>query len=74
MNHQVIKPSNITNDDEAAAMAAMFQQQTANWEETQEKMSQLVALRLPSLCYLAHIVPNEHCFSSLSSTRHPHLL
>ncbi|KAI0343058.1 DWNN-domain-containing protein [Trametopsis cervina] len=35
-----IKPSNITQDDEAAAMAAMFQQQTANWEETQEKMSQ----------------------------------
>jgi hypothetical protein len=30
-------------DDEAAAMAAMFQAQTANWEETQEKMSQLVS-------------------------------
>lgn len=28
------------NEDEAAAMAAMFQAQTANWEETQEKMSQ----------------------------------
>jgi len=27
------------NEDEAAAMAAMFQAQTANWEETQEKMS-----------------------------------
>ncbi|KAI9445590.1 DWNN-domain-containing protein [Lactarius indigo] len=26
-------------DDEAAAMAAMFQAQSANWEETQEKMS-----------------------------------
>jgi protein MPE1 len=26
-------------EDEAAAMAAMFQAQTANWEETQEKMS-----------------------------------
>ena len=38
-----IKPSNITKDDEAAAMAAMFQAQTANWEETQEKMSQLVS-------------------------------
>ncbi|EKM50470.1 uncharacterized protein PHACADRAFT_263782 [Phanerochaete carnosa HHB-10118-sp] len=35
-----IKPSTITKDDEAAAMAAMFQAQTANWEETQEKMSQ----------------------------------
>ena len=30
-------------DDEAAAMAAMFQAQSANWEETQEKMSQLVS-------------------------------
>ncbi|KAH9995415.1 DWNN domain-containing protein [Russula compacta] len=27
------------NEDEAAAMAAMFQAQSANWEETQEKMS-----------------------------------
>jgi protein MPE1 len=38
-----IKPSAVTNDDEAAAMAAMFQAQTANWEETQEKMTQLVS-------------------------------
>ncbi|KAI0305857.1 DWNN-domain-containing protein [Multifurca ochricompacta] len=30
-------------DGEAAAMAAMFQAQSANWEETQEKMSQLVS-------------------------------
>ncbi|KAJ7116047.1 DWNN domain-containing protein [Mycena epipterygia] len=36
------KPAAATNDDdEASAMAAMFQAQTANWEETQEKMSQL---------------------------------
>jgi hypothetical protein len=34
--------SNVANDDEAAAMAAMFQAQSANWEEAQEKMSQLV--------------------------------
>lgn len=33
----------MTKDDEAAAMAAMFQAQTQNWEETQEKMSQLVS-------------------------------
>ncbi|TDL23587.1 DWNN-domain-containing protein [Rickenella mellea] len=33
-----IAPS-IGNDDEAKAMAAMFQAQTENWEETQEKMS-----------------------------------
>lgn len=31
-----------TEDSEAAAMAAMFQAQNANWEETQEKMTQLV--------------------------------
>ncbi|KIK61793.1 hypothetical protein GYMLUDRAFT_42840 [Collybiopsis luxurians FD-317 M1] len=31
--------SNVANDDEAAAMAAMFQAQSANWEETQEKMA-----------------------------------
>ena len=30
-------------EGEAAAMAAMFQAQSANWEETQEKMSQLVS-------------------------------
>ncbi|KAI8996331.1 DWNN domain-containing protein [Trametes punicea] len=36
----------VTKEDEAAAMAAMFQAQTANWEETQEKMSQLVAIRI----------------------------
>ena len=54
-----IKPSNITKDDEAAAMAAMFQAQTANWEETQEKMSQLVsrsAIFVP--CSTSR--PNEH--------------
>ena len=33
----------VTKEDEAAAMAAMFQAQTQNWEETQEKMSQLVS-------------------------------
>ncbi|KZT09993.1 DWNN-domain-containing protein [Laetiporus sulphureus 93-53] len=36
----------VTNEDEAAAMAAMFQMQSANWEETQEKMSH--AARIPS--------------------------
>ncbi|KII87351.1 hypothetical protein PLICRDRAFT_55314 [Plicaturopsis crispa FD-325 SS-3] len=35
--------SSAAQDDEASAMAAMFQAQTANWEETQEKMSQLVS-------------------------------
>ena len=31
-------------DDEEAAIAAMFQTQTANWEEAQEKLSQSVSL------------------------------
>ncbi|KAG6335833.1 hypothetical protein ID866_3247 [Astraeus odoratus] len=34
-----IPKNSVTQEDEAAAMAAMFQAQTANWEETQEKMS-----------------------------------
>ena len=33
----------VTEEDEAAAMAAMFQAQSANWEEAQEKMSQSVS-------------------------------
>ncbi|KAJ7577035.1 DWNN domain-containing protein [Mycena floridula] len=37
------------SSDEAAAMAAMFEAQTANWEETQEKMSQ--AQRISSSNY-----------------------
>lgn len=45
-----IPKNDVTKDDEAAAMAAMFQAQTANWEETQEKMSQLVS-RLRAFCY-----------------------
>lgn len=40
---QMTVVSNVTKEDEAAAMAAMFQAQTQNWEETQEKMSQLVS-------------------------------
>jgi protein MPE1 len=38
-----VPKNSVTKEDEAAAMAAMFQAQTANWEETQEKMSQLVS-------------------------------
>jgi protein MPE1 len=34
--------SAVVKEDEAAAMAAIFSAQTQNWEETQEKMSQLV--------------------------------
>jgi hypothetical protein len=56
---QTVIPNNITDGDEAAAMAAMFQQQTANWEETQEKMSQLVLPRYAPLCSVVQLVPNE---------------
>ncbi|PIL25127.1 transcription factor [Ganoderma sinense ZZ0214-1] len=34
----------VTQEDEAEAMAAMFQAQTANWEEAQEKMSHAVKI------------------------------
>ncbi|OBZ73552.1 putative RING finger protein P8B7.15c [Grifola frondosa] len=44
--------SAVTKEDEAAAMAAMFQAQTANWEETQEKMSQLVSHPCGFLVYV----------------------
>ncbi|KAJ3721212.1 DWNN domain-containing protein [Lentinula raphanica] len=39
--------SNVATDDEAAAMAAMFQAQSANWEETQEKMSHATRIYNP---------------------------
>ncbi|TFY66257.1 hypothetical protein EVG20_g4833 [Dentipellis fragilis] len=39
----------IATGDESAAMNAMFQAQAANWEETQEKMSQLVSRHAISL-------------------------
>ncbi|KAI0644238.1 DWNN domain-containing protein [Trametes meyenii] len=39
-----VVPNVVTEEDEAAAMAAMFQAQTANWEETQEKMSHAVRI------------------------------
>jgi protein MPE1 len=52
----------VTKDDEAAAMAAMFQAQTANWEETQEKMSQLVS-RLRAFCHSSRTsLMNVICF------------
>lgn len=42
--------SAVTKDDEAAAMAAMFQASAANWEETQERLSQLVSPESGFLC------------------------
>lgn len=52
--------SSVTNDDEQAAVAAMFQAQTANWEETQEKMSQLVP-PYAGFCQRSRPISNEHC-------------
>ncbi len=58
-SQQPVISNNITKDDEAAAMAAMFQAQTANWEETQEKMSQLV-LPLGAFDLCSSAFSNEH--------------
>lgn len=61
MNSQVKIGTNIAKDDELKAMAAMFQQQTANWEETQEKMSQLVS-RLAIFVLRSTDLSNEHSY------------
>ena len=49
-------------------MAAMFQQQSANWEETQEKMSQLVLPSFVFLLVVVEVVPNAHCFFTPTPT------
>ena len=47
---------NVTEDEEAAAVAAMFKAQTENWEETQEKMSQWVpSIQLPNTSLCTHL-------------------
>ena len=51
-------PAVNTPEDEAAAMAAMFQAQTANWEEAQEKMSQLVSRIRAVFCRVVHFLMN----------------
>lgn len=48
-------------------MAAMFQAQSANWEETQEKMSQLVSPICGSLVLVVVLSSNELRFSPLPS-------
>lgn len=55
----------VGKDDEVAAMAAMFQAQSANWEETQEKMSQLVS-PLAVLLVSCSNFSNTHSLSALS--------
>ena len=62
----------MATDDEAAAMAAMFQAQSANWEETQEKMSQLVfpANAGSLFCSISDCLMNSRCFFlSVRATR-----
>ena len=46
-------------------MAAMFQAQTANWEETQEKMSQLVSRARAVFCLRSIYRSNELHFVPL---------
>ena len=58
--------SSVTKDNEAAAMAAMFQASAANWEETQEKMSQLVSPICGSSCHSSSLFSNELRFPSFS--------
>jgi len=66
MQSTSIPKNSVTKDEEAAAMAAMFQAQTANWEETQEKMSQSVS-RLCAFCLRSRAcLMNVICFSLCS--------
>ena len=66
---QITVASNVTKEDEAAAMAAMFQAQSQNWEETKERMSQSVSpLRGFHFLY-SSILSNEHCPSFLPYSR-----
>ena len=46
-------------------MAAMFQAQTANWEETQEKMSQLVLRARAISCLRSIYKSNELRFAPM---------
>ena len=53
-------------------MAAMFQAQSANWEETQEKMSQFVfpaEAGSLSCSILSHLMNSRPFFLSISATR-----
>ena len=54
-------------------MAAMFQAQSANWEETQEKMSQLVSRPCAFLVYSSRLDSNELRFFSSVVLRWPSL-
>ncbi|CAL1715023.1 unnamed protein product [Somion occarium] len=62
-----IKSNIITKGDEAAAMAAMFQASAANWEETQEKMSQSVSRLRVFLVLVVVIRSNELILSWVRS-------
>ncbi|PPQ96278.1 hypothetical protein CVT26_005665 [Gymnopilus dilepis] len=58
--------SAVTQGDEAAAMAAMFQAQSQNWEEAQEKMSQLVSPIMGSIVCV--VVPSQRVYSNTRGT------
>ena len=57
--------TSIAKGDESAAMAAMFQAQSAVWEETQEKMSQFVS-PLRGFLVSRRIVFSNESFALLS--------
>jgi len=59
--------SNVTQGDEAAAMAAMFQAQSQNWEEAQEKMSQFV-LPIAGFTLYSRFMSNGYCLLFVSSS------
>ncbi|KZP25545.1 DWNN-domain-containing protein [Athelia psychrophila] len=65
--------SAVTQDDEQAAMAAMFQAQTANWEETQEKMSQLVSRPALLLAQRIYTQPRGTGFTGRGGAAKPHI-
>ena len=60
---QSSQPPAPSKGDEAAAMAAMFQAQSQNWEQAQEKMSQLV-LPIAGFCLRSSPQSNDECFLS----------
>lgn len=49
-------------------MAAMFQMQSANWEETQEKMSQLVSSLADLFTYCSSVCLMDDRFCSTSAS------
>jgi hypothetical protein len=57
--------TNIAQGEEAAAIAAMFQAQDANWDETQDRMSQFVSAFSGILCFDCSLLLLMNPFSCL---------